>query len=185
METRPFGVGASGGEAPSWVAGRRRHPLGTVLQRQVAPWATLGAALPTLPASRERARDPEEAFDALRAFADAVVAVDVALFARSGGTTAAAHDRLPVVATLLAVRIVQSGDHPVPLSVLAQPGPDPGARWRGHLTVHWPAAGAATRPRRLWAALARARLLQADPARPLSSWRALAVGWRAARGTRN
>lgn len=172
-------------ELHGWAAGRRRHPLGSVLLRLDAPWTTLAAALPGLPASRERARDPDEAIATLRGFAAAVATIDVHLFGIDS-EPGAASDAIVVGATLLATRVIQPGNAHVPLSVLATTGGAAAlASWRDHVARNWPRPVASTRPRRLWAALARARLAQADPATPLPSWRALATGWRGARGGRN
>jgi len=172
-------------ELHGWTKGRRRHPLGSVLQRHQAPWATLAAALPQLPASRERARDPEEAVAALRGFSESVAMVDGALFA-PGDASAAAADASVVTAVLLAARAVQPGDAHLPLSEMLRADREAAlASWREHLVRSWPAPAASTRPRRLWAALASARLGQADPARPLGSWRALTTAWRGARTGRN
>lgn len=173
-------------ELQGWSRGRRRHPLGTVLQRQSAPWAGLAAALPALTASRERARDLAEAFATLHPAGEAVASIETALFARVAAGDASGPGASLVVATLLQARFVQPGDSHVPLSVLARPGEaDPRAIWGDQLRQRWPGATASTRPRRLWAALARARLHQADPAMPLPPWRALAVSWRGARAGRD
>ena len=172
-------------ELHGWTKGRRRHPLGSVLQRHEAPWTMLAAALPEFSASRERARDPDEAITALRGFSAAAAMVDGALFA-SGDPSGAAADASVVTAVLLAARAVQPGDAHLPLSELVRADRAAAlASWRGHLAGNWPVPAASTRPRRLWAALARARLAQADPARPLPSWRALATAWRGARAGRN
>lgn len=172
-------------ELHGWSAGRRRHPLGSVLQRHQAPWTTLAAALPGFSASRERARDPDEAIAALRGFSAAVAMVDGALFAPDH-TSGSAVDANVVSAVLLAARALQPGDAHLPLSALVR-ADRAGAlsSWREHLVRNWPVAAASTRPRRLWAALARARVGQADPSRPLPSWRALATAWRSARADRN
>lgn len=172
-------------ELHGWTAGRRRHPLGSVLQRLDAPWTTLAAALPGLPASRERSRDPDEAVATLRGFAAAVAAIDVQLFG-ADRQPGAESDVIVVASTLLATRAIQPGSAHVPLSVLAACAAAAApVSWRDHVARNWPRHAASTRPRRLWAALARARLGQPDPAAPLPSWRALATGWRGARDARN
>lgn len=165
-------------ELTGWSRGLRRHPLGLVLQRQSAPWAQLGAALTSLAESRGRPATADEAFAALTPFAAAAAAVDAALF--DGGH--AVSDVAVVTATLLQARFAQPGDGHVPLEVLAEGGPaDPRPRWAQALDRGWPVAVAGSRARRVWAGLARARLRQTDPARPLSSWRTLLVTWSAAR----
>ncbi|MDQ3289572.1 MAG: phytoene/squalene synthase family protein [Pseudomonadota bacterium] len=171
-------------ELHGWAAGRRRHPLGAVLQRQQAPWQPLARSLVALPASRERARDPEEAFATLAEFSAAVAAVESSLFGEGDGATASS-DVDVVAASLLSARAAQPGDAHVPLSFLADAQGPAAQAWRNHLLDNWPSSAALTRARRLWAALARTRLRQDDAARPLPSWRALLVAWRSARDGRN
>lgn len=172
-------------ELHGWSAGRRRHPLGEVLQRRDAPWLLLSQSLAALPASRERARDPAEAFAALAGFSAAVAAVESALFAPDDSQIAPG-DADVVAATLLAARAMQPGDAHVPLSFIAtSPDVAAPAAWRDQLIRDWPQTRASTLPRRLWASLASARLLRADPALPLPSWRTLMTAWRGARVTRN
>lgn len=170
-------------ELAGWGRGMRRHPLGLVLQARSAPWPTLAAALPTLAASRERPRDPEEAASALAPFARALTMIDDALFEPSGrepapdpGTVAA------VMACLQQVRFQQAGDAHVPLSwrVGGEGGDGGRERWAHHLRAHWPPARG-TRPRRLWTALARERMAGGDAAMPVPTWRVLWEAWRAAR----
>ncbi|MBA3487188.1 MAG: hypothetical protein H0T88_08380 [Lysobacter sp.] len=156
-----------------------------MLQRRDAPWLLLSQSLATLPATRERARDPAEAFATLGGFSAAVAAVEAALFTHDGRQVAPG-DADVVAATLLATRATQPGDGYVPLSFLAtSPDVATPASWREQLLRDWPQACASTRPRQLWASLASARLRRTDPALPLSSWRALMVAWRGARATRN
>lgn len=172
-------------ELAGWSRGARRHPLGAVLQPQAAQWTGLAAALPALGGSRERSVDPEHAQAALRDFAAAVLAIEADLFvagrAQGGGAQERGGD--VVVATLLQSRLLHGGDQGIPLSVLAKAGDgDRRALWAAQLYRQWPAGLAATRPRRLWAALARARLAGPDPGRPLPSRKVLLQAWRAARG---
>lgn len=166
-------------ELAGWSRGARRHPLGTALQRQPAPWATLAAALPSLAASRQRPGSADEAFAAVAPFAQALSMIDAALF----DVPAADGDAGVVAASLLQSRFAQAGAEGAPLAVLARVGDaDPRPIWAAQLRQRWPRPPAASRPRRLWAALARARLGQADPVRPLPMWKALPIVWRAARG---
>lgn len=174
-------------ELQGWTLGRRRHPLGTELQRLGAPWEDLAAALPTLRDSRERPADPDEAFAQLQAPATAAAAIERVLF--GGRPVEAATVRL-VAASWLQARLARDAAAAVPLSALAgvdrnrdpsHRGLDAGAAWRVELLRQWPAAGEATRPRRLWAALARARLARGDAGQPLAAWPALWAAWRAAR----
>lgn len=170
-------------ELAGWVRGARRHPLGAVLQGQPAPWATLAAALPSLAHSRERPGDVAEAFSALDPFACAVAGIEAAMFADVAADDAAVDDATAVIgATLLQARLLLEGDAGVPLSIIARAGEaDPRPLWAARLRDQWPVA-CGPRSRRISAALARARLSRPDPARPLPAWRALLVGWRAARG---
>ncbi len=165
-------------ELAGWSRGARRHPLGTVLQRQPAPWAALAMALPSLMASRQRPGSADEAFAALRPSAQALAAIDAVLF----DVPDADDDAELIAASLLQSRFAQAGAEGAPLAALARAGDsDPRPIWATQLRQRWPQHRATSRPRRLWAALARARLSQSDPAQPLPLWKALPTAWRAAR----
>ncbi|MBB1060569.1 phytoene/squalene synthase family protein [Marilutibacter spongiae] len=174
-------------ELQGWSLGRRRHPLGLALQKQPAPWDALATALPGLVGSRERPRDMAEAYDGLAAFSAAVVDVERVLLPAAVAAAADEAERDAVSAVLLQSRCMLPGDAHVPMAVFARAGEgDPVAIWRQQLRQRWPAQPPAGLPRRLWSRLARARLRQADPARPLKPWSAVLLGWRAARrGPRN
>lgn len=166
-----------GEELQGWAQGRRRHPLGTHLQRQPAPWSQLASALPDLRESRERPRDREEAMAALQSFARAVAATEAVLF--EGPFDAAVP---AITASLLHARLAQMGESAVPLGLLAEAGKrGPLAAWGRELLAQWPAT-AGSRPRRLWSALARQRLVRGDAALPLPPWATLLTAWRGARG---
>lgn len=166
-------------ELRGWAAGRRRHPLGTVLQSSPAPWAVLAAALPSLGDSRERPSDGAEAFSKLLPLARAAATIEQALF--SGAPAQPATARL-LTASWLQARLASDGAAVAPLAVLARSGEGAAeAAWRDELLREWPSPGDATRPRRLWAALARARLARGVAARPLPAWVALWSAWRGAR----
>lgn len=174
-------------ELQGWALGRRRHPLGASLQRLPAPWSGLAAALPSLRDSRERPTDAAEAVSQLIPLATAAVAIEQALFA---GMQADASAVRLVVATWLQTRLARDGAAAVPINALALIGKDNGgnhldkdaeAGWRDELLREWPPAGRATRPRRLWAAMARTRLARGDAGQPLAAWIALWVAWRGAR----
>ncbi|MBW3549857.1 MAG: phytoene/squalene synthase family protein [Proteobacteria bacterium] len=168
-------------ELSGWGRGVRRHPLGFVLQRQPAPWASLAGGLPALQAARERARDADEVFATVDPFAHAVAGIDARLFGADDAV--APGDAELVSATLLQARFAHAGDGDLPLSVITCAGEgDSRALWAAQLRRRWPDAAGAPRVRRLWAALARARLERSDAARPLSHWTALRAAWRAARG---
>ncbi|MFD0738577.1 phytoene/squalene synthase family protein [Lysobacter koreensis] len=163
-------------ELHGWSRGARRHPLGIALQREPAPWARLAASLPALQGSRARPHDEDEAFAALQLFADAASAVDAALFGNGDGSA-----RL-IGGQLLQQRLSHDAAAAVPLDVLARAGDGEGVdQWTQALQQRWPSACDAPRPRRVWAALALARLQRGDANRPLSAWRALWTAWRAAR----
>lgn len=170
-----------GEELQGWSRGARRHPLGATLQRQSADWSALAATLPGLRASRERPRDHAEAFATLEPFATAVAAAEQRLFIGTGdGDDEASRDA--VVAGLLQARFFHEGDGHVPLAILARAGEGaPLSIWAEQLRQRWPQAPARTVPRRLWTALAHARLGHAEPTRALKPWGSLAVAWRSAR----
>lgn len=165
-----------GEELQGWAQGRRRHPLGTHLQRQPAPWAQLASALLALRDSRERPRDRDEAIAALQPFARAVAATEAVLF--EGPFDAA----IPAItASLLHARLAHMGESAVPLGLLAVTGErGPASVWGRELVAQWPAT-AGSRPRRLWSALARQRLVRGEAALPLPPWATLLTAWRSAR----
>ncbi|QDH70418.1 isoprenoid biosynthesis enzyme family protein [Marilutibacter alkalisoli] len=175
-------------ELGGWSRGARRHPLGIDLQRLPAGWDTLAAALPALQASRERPGDHAEAFALLEPFATAAAEVELRLFgagldrAQDPAPGAVRASRDAIAACLLQARFFHEGDGHVPLAIFARAGEgEPTAIWAGQLRQRWPMAPAATLPRRLWTALARARLGLAEPGRALKPWAVLAKAWRAAR----
>lgn len=168
-------------ELHGWAKGGRRHPLGGTLQRQAVPWVQLAVALPSLRDSRERPVDIDDAHDRLEVFASAIAVVESSLFA--GQESVGSDEEKPIVASLLHARLAHHPGDAVPLRVLAQAGEgDAASLWAAEMLRHWPIATSAVRSRRLWAALARARLQRDDAAEPLSSRQALWVAWRAARG---
>jgi hypothetical protein len=183
-------------ELAGWGEGRSRHPLGRVLARSPAPWATLGAAVLALAESEPAQPDTAAAIAALIGPARAVVAVEFALFpavaaadidvaARAiavhwlamrlpGGIAAADRGRVPMhlVARHGSVAFAEAGPARVALlrdwsaELLAAAGPEPA----GPLL------------RRARNAFDRARLARQgrEPAPVATLWRA----WRAARTAR-
>ena len=165
-------------ELRGWAQGRRRHPLGLVLQRVAAPWDALAGALPALEAAREGSLQPGAGLAALHA----TLAPFVVAAATVSGTIPTDADRgaAPVAgekpsnalaATLPAMR------------ALARDGDREGAKV---LLDAWPSRPAGTRADRIFAALARERLraLRAhgghrNPAP--SHWHTLWAAWRAGR----
>jgi hypothetical protein len=154
-------------ELSGWAQGRRRHPLGGVLQGHDAPWHGLASVLPVLQASRVPPPDAVSALDLLRGFTGTAAAVEQALFETRHDFATADE----ISATLLAVhaRWRTDGAEAIP------------AKRASGLLAQWPARPGPL-PRRILAALARARLRSGAPAsRALPPWRALWVAWRAAR----
>jgi hypothetical protein len=180
-------------ELHGWSRGARRHPLGIALQKQAAPWTALAAALPSLRESRERPRDADDAWASVQPFALAAAGIEAALFAGAdapasvalSGPTGHANDAARIVsAGLLFSRLAHNGESAAPLAVLARAGEQPVARaWAAELLQAWPSANGATRPRRLWTALARQRLRGGDATLPLPPWSAVLTAWRGARGS--
>jgi hypothetical protein len=171
-------------ELQGWDQGRRRHPLGIVLQRHAVPWTSLAASLPALLGSRERAMDAAEAIAILEPFAEGVAGISASLF--TGASTPA--PARSVVIGLLAERVLLGGNA-VPLEVLASQlgqAPHAAARaWARELLERWPPPHEGAIPGRIHAALVRERLRRYiaghAPARPIPHWRALFTAWRAAR----
>jgi hypothetical protein len=162
-------------ELQGWPRGRRRHPLGRVLQREPAPWAALAAALPALGRTRERPLDMDDAYASLAPAAAEAARIDAAVAGGAQPGTAT------VVASWLAWRVLRHGESAVPSSVLAEAGQgDAVLHWRKALLQRWPSDPRAARIRRLWCALARVRLATA-PGQVPPFWRVLPAAWRAAR----
>lgn len=163
-------------ELHGWTRGARRHPLGGVLHKIDAPWTVLAAALPSLPATRERPRDRDDAWQAVRGFADATSAIDIVLFDGSAPAPDA------VIAHLLTTRGLHDPDVAIPLSEQARAGQgDAGAGWRSTLLAHWPARAGGPAARSVELGLARARVTHGDAGRPLGGLATLTAAWRAAR----
>lgn len=173
-------------ELQGWGRGVRRHPLGIVLQRVPAPWAGLAAALDSLPASRERPGDVEEAFAGVAPFARAAAGVEQALFGVADDADPPQPDQAEdalMAAWLLQSRFLHGNDAHVPLELLAAAGEGDAVKgWAAALCRRWPPAVSRHRPRRLWSALALGRLGAGRPGQPLSGWSTLWRSWRAARG---
>jgi phytoene/squalene synthetase len=159
-------------ELRDWSARRSRHPLGRVLEPVVAPWAQLAEALPAMQEARGQPLSMDSALALLQPFAEAVVAVEAALFARTRPADARA-----VAVQWLATRVASAGAAALPAGT-ALPA------WRSQLLAQWPGKAALAQPHRIWSRLARLRLRreqagQAAWAPPLQQlWHA----WRAASG---
>jgi hypothetical protein len=151
-------------ELGGWARGARRHPLGAILHGQAAPWVKLARSLPALQSSRVRPDEEASLADA-EAFAEAVAACEAALFGAGDRDDSAAAGRV-VLRSLHAEHVLHHPD-------TATAGWVEGARPS-------PSA-AATRPRRIHAAIVQARLLRPASPSPPSPWRGLLLAWRAAR----
>ncbi|WP_407351406.1 phytoene/squalene synthase family protein [Luteimonas sp. R10] len=156
-------------ELRGWSRGARRHPLGICLQRQTAPWETLGRTLNALPATRELGA--AATLEALTGLASAAAACETALLGGEANADLAAAQADALARCLVGERVLLAGQ-----------GSE--ALW---LRRHWPRTPRAPRARRIQAALLHARLraLESEtPTRPLPAWRVLPLAWRAARGGR-
>jgi phytoene/squalene synthetase len=159
-------------ELIGWSKGARRHPLGSILQKRSAGWATLAAELAALRALREPLRawaEPEALLPQMQTLCSAIADCEQELFAAQ---SVAAGDAF----ALLAAHVLWHREEAVD----------------AHRAVAWTQRLAATallrasaRPRRIHDALTRARLrrIAADGGIPaLSPMAALWHSWRAARG---
>ena len=168
-----------GEELRGWANRRSRHPLGRRLEPLPAPWTALSDALPGLIAARDAAIDGDAAFAGLRAYGEAVAAVEAVVLGRAPDAKAA-------TARTLATRLAESATAALPRDVR---GGDERARlreWARTLARRWPADAGAARERRVVDAFARARLrrfARAGEAAALPSrLRLLLTAWNAARG---
>ncbi|WP_019305470.1 phytoene synthase [Xanthomonas oryzae] len=160
-------------ELRDWSNQRSRHPLGRVLEPVRAPWAALADTLPAMQAARVQPQSLQQALGTLHAFAEAVVAVEAVLFARTQPGDATA-----VAVQWLDARQRVAGDSTAPGGVAT-------AAWRTQLLQAWPRKVALARPHRVWSRLARLRLQRALSGRtayppPVQQ---LWHSWRAASGT--
>ncbi|NOT88731.1 MAG: phytoene/squalene synthase family protein [Lysobacter sp.] len=159
-------------ELLGWSKGVRRHPLGRVLQKQPAPWATLAAALPALQAVREPLRagaEPQTLYASLQPLAVAMADCERALFAPEAAPVADAF-------ALLAAHALWHRDEAAAATRIRD--------WaRGLAAATRLRAG--SRPRRIHDTLSRARLQRLatrGEVSALSPMAALWRSWRAARG---
>lgn len=172
-------------ELLGWTQGRRRHPLGVVLQRTATAWSPLAMAAVALATTREPARDADEAIDRLTPFAQAASAVDAGLLESSRPASATA-----MVAGLLCEQIVLLGDAAAPLQVRARMaeagvGQAVARAWAGDVLQRWPSQGG-SRAGRILSALERQRLARFAAGQAafgsVPRWSTLWTAWRAARG---
>ncbi|MEZ0469902.1 phytoene/squalene synthase family protein [Luteimonas salinilitoris] len=156
-------------ELQGWSRGAHRHPLGTCLQRQAAPWEALGRTLNTLPATRELGA--AATLEALPGFAGAAAACETALLEGEADAGRVAAEADVLARCLVGERAMLAGQGSEALWLLRQ----------------WPRPARASRARRIQAALLHARLRALEnrtPTRPLAAWRVLPLAWRAAQGGR-
>jgi len=160
-------------ELSGWAKGVRRHPLGRVLQKRPAPWATLAAALPALQAVREPLRawaPPQTLATPLRPLAAAIADCERVLFASDAAPEAAADTFL-----LLAAHALWHRDE-------AADAAQAQAWARGLASTAPQRAG--SRPRRIQNALSRARLRRVAAAGEVSALSPAAALWRSWRAAR-
>lgn len=164
-------------ELQGWSQGRRRHPLGSVLQRVPAAWEALAKTLPALAVTRERPRSAEQAEGALAAVTFAAAGIESQLF----DVAATACSSAAITACWLHARLARHPADAVPLELLAQGAENADRRWADELLAGWPTAAGLLRYRSLVLGLAAARLRTGHASRPLPAPRALLTGWAAAR----
>ena len=159
-------------ELLGWSKGVRRHPLGRVLQKQPASWATLATALPALQAVREPLRAwaaPQTLDVPLQPLAIAIADCERALFAPEAAPVADAF-------ALLAAHALWHRDDAGAAKAIRE--------WAQRLAASAPQR-AGSRSRRIHDALNRARLQRVatrGEVTALSPMAALWHSWRAARG---
>ncbi|HDS1580081.1 squalene/phytoene synthase family protein [Stenotrophomonas maltophilia] len=174
-----------GEELRSWAAQRSRHPLGRLLEPVRAPWAQLAEALPDLVEARTVALDAAGAERALAGYAEAVAAVEAALFAETPGKRAPRSGAgRAVQLQTLAQRLQDAGVAGVPRSLLDEDAGTAAQRWAQYLLKGWGRRVPGPRPRRVWSSLARARVAAQAAGQPIEATpvRTLLRVWWAARG---
>jgi hypothetical protein len=145
-----------------------------------APWAQLAEALPDLVEARTVALDAASAERALANYAEAVAAVEAALFADKPRTGAGRAVQLQT----LAQRLQDAGVAGVPRSLLDGDSSTAAQRWAQYLLKGWGSRVPGPRPRRVWSSLARARVAAQAAGKPIEATpvRTLLRVWWAARG---
>ena len=171
-------LGWWGEELRDWSGRRSRHPLGRLLEPLGLDWNPLAAALPLLVQARSRPLDQDSGAATLQPLAAAIALLEAQIFGQPRG----ARGQAAILARLQAARVEAGTEDAVPMRI----GGGAGTRgaWTRRLLQDWPRREAGTLPRRLFSALARARLQRAPdgaPRAPLRPLVALWLGWRAAR----
>ena len=162
-------------ELEGWSQGRRRHPLGSVLQRRPAPWSELAVALPTLAAARTRPAHVDAAWSSVAPVSEAAARVEAALFDSAG-------DARAVAATWLHARLARHPADAVGIDVPMSDEAAAGRAWARALLRDWPGGQGLPAARGVPLALARARLSRGNASAPLSPWATVWAAWRGARG---
>ncbi len=158
-------------ELQGWAKGLRRHPLGRVLQKRPAPWASLAAALASLQAVREPLRAwaaPQPLMIRLQPLADAIADCERAIFSSDIESRA---DTL----LLLAAHALWHRDEAAE-AAQAQ-------AWARQLATTAPQR-AGSRPRRIHDALSHARLRRVAAAGEVSALSPAVALWRSWRAAR-
>lgn len=160
-------------ELRDWDAQRSRHPLGRLLEPVRAPWAELAASLPAMQQARMPPASLPHALQILQPFAEAVAAVERALFGRDPGGDGT---------RAIAVQWLQARN--AAAFVGARPVGIDASTWQAELIEAWPVKPALARPRRLWSRIARMRLQRERAGKPVvaSPLQQLWHSWRAASG---
>lgn len=165
-------------ELRGWAQGRRRHPLGEVLQKQPVPWILLADSIPALLASRGAAPDPEQAAIRLEPFAEGIASIGITLFADAAQPPPLPPPPRSVVYGLLAERLLRQGEGAVPGSIRTDAGDNAVRAWATRLLQRWAPPHHGSVPGRLHALIVRERLQACADGRSLTSWSRLTLPWR-------
>ena len=165
-------------ELQGWAQGRRRHPLGSVLQQQPVPWILLADSIPALFASRGTAPAPDQAAIRLEPFAEGVAGIGATLFADAALPPPSAPPPRSVVYGLLAERLLRQGEVAIPGSIREEAGTDATRAWAARLLQRGAPPHHGSLPGRLQALLVRERLQATADGRSPSSWSRLTLPWR-------
>lgn len=162
-------------ELLGWAKGVRRHPLGRVLQKRPAPWATLAAGLATLQAVREPLRAwaaPQTLMAQLQPLADAIADCERAIFLSDAAPEAASRADTFLLLAGHALWHRHEAADAAQVQV-----------WARQLATTAPQR-AGSRPRRIHDALSRARLRRVAAAGEVSALSPAVALWRSWRAAR-
>jgi phytoene/squalene synthetase len=168
-------------ELRGWAQGRRRHPLGAVLQRQPVPWILLADSIPALLASRGAAPDPDRATIRLEPFAEGVAGIGATLFADAAQPPPPPPPPRSVVYGLLAEQLLRQGEAAVPDSIRREAAAKAVQAWAARLLQRWAPPHHGSVPGRLQALLVRERLQACAEARSIPAWSRWTLPWRCRR----